>query len=94
MHAEGVVHKVAGGAGADHKHCMQIRIVDMAIPALDVAMSDIHVDLDFGIFKIPISFFVSLFRGPLTRLLHDQLVEDLPKDLPAHINSVLPCIPM
>ena len=92
MHAEGVVHKIAGDA--NHEHCMQIRIVGMSIPALDVAMSNIRVALDFGIFKIPISFFVSLFQGPLTRLLREQLIQDLPADLPAHINSALPCIPV
>ena len=90
MRAEGVIHR----SGADGKRCMQIRIKSMAIPALEADLSNIHVALDFGVFHLPISYFVDLFKGPLTRELKSELTTDLPKELPAKINPVLPCIPV
>jgi hypothetical protein len=89
MTAQGRVVKKA----TDNSHCMQIDITAMDIPALAVGLDDIKVDIDLGDLHIPISYFVSLFQGPLTRLLREKLIEDLPEYLPEDINPEIPCIP-
>lgn len=47
--------------------CMLIEVTRMSIPALDADLHNVHVDLDFGILHIPISYFVDLFKGPLKK---------------------------
>ena len=85
---------IARGVEVGKKHCLQLNVTSMALPRVDLDLHNISVHIDIGVLRIPISYFVDLFKGHLTRYLIEFMQEELPSILPSHINDALPCVPV
>ena len=74
--------------------CLKLHVDKATVLKDDLTMYNIDVEIDLGLFPLPISVFFDLFSGSLSDMVGEAVKEPIGDSIPGAVNPVLPCIPL